>query len=677
MVMAIVSRNNDSLNNPVQEILGPGGVLSGHLPGYEGRPAQITMAQQVMKTLQTDAKLVVEAGTGTGKTLAYLVPAVLSEAKVIISTGTKTLQEQIFNRDIPLLLDALGLDVPVACMKGISNYLCLRRLAEFRRTAQLVPDADLDRLLQWAEATRSGDRAEMADLPDDGPYWHALSPTPETRIGPRCDFFEDCFITRMRRQGSAAQIVVINHYLLMADLVLKSAFPEAAVLPTYEVLVLDEAHQLESIATSFFGHSASSGMFARLARDARKAGQIHQDEAITRLATRVEENAEELFYLLARQGPLARRSRPPRRGKEHMFRTNRIRLVEPPFCGFLEQIYFTLDAALEAFSEHLERGAQEDLINLANRAQSLRNCLTLFAEMPEQGVILWAEQQARGLRLHASPVEVGPLLRESLLETPAAMIFTSATLATGNSHPLAFFRERVGLQGPELDPQTEELVLPSPFDFARQALLYIPRDLPLPNHRDFIGQAAARMIQLMDITGGRCLGLFTSHRNLREAKKLLADRLDYPLLVQGDQPRSVLLDRFRREVSSVLLATASFWEGVDVVGESLSMVIIDKLPFAVPDDPLTAARIERLQRLGQQPFVDYQVPLAALGLKQGFGRLIRHRTDRGLVAILDRRLKERGYGRTMLRSLPPCPITSDLETARQFFVDSPNALPTD
>jgi ATP-dependent DNA helicase DinG len=675
--MGIVSSNKDTLAAPILRLLGPGGPLASSLPGaYEHRPAQIQMARAVLQALTNDSKLVVEAGTGTGKTLAYLVPALLAELKVVISTGTKTLQEQIYKRDLPLLLEALGLDLPVACMKGISNYLCLRRYAEFRRGGDLlVPDPQLSQLARWAEVTDSGDRGELSALPDEGTLWPEVSPTHETRLGPRCPYFEDCFVTRMRREGAAARVVVVNHHLLFADLALRSAYPEAAVLPAHEALILDEAHQLEAVATSFFGSSASPGRFVSLARDSRRAAAQDQDSDAARLADGVEANAAELFHLLARQ--LGREA--GSRGSGHN-RPGRFRLHDPPLCGHLEQPYFRLDAALEALAEHLHQRAagREERANLVQRARRLREGLALFAERPEGGFILWAEQRPRGggLSLHASPVEVGPLLQQTLLCEPMPMVFTSATLATGDreGQPLAFYRQRLGLTGPELDEQVEELVLPSPFDFAGQALLYTPRDLPLPNSPQFIGGACGRVEQLLELSAGRALVLFTSHRNLEAARALLVGRLDFPLLVQGERPRTLLLEQFREQVSSVLLATASFWEGVDVAGEALSLVIIDKLPFAVPDDPLTAARIERLRSQGRDPFVAYQLPQAALSLKQGFGRLIRHRSDRGVVAVLDRRLVERGYGRTLLSALPPCPQTTDLDQVRAFFA-SPDPGP--
>jgi ATP-dependent DNA helicase DinG len=457
------------------------------------------------------------------------------------------------------------------------------------------------------------------------------------------------------------------------------------VIPAYEALILDEAHQVEAIATTFFGRSTSSERIATVARDARRASQLEEDDAGVKMADHLQEGAAELFHLLYQHLPELTDQSPTPRGAD----PGRLRLIDDPLGGSLQQPYFVLDAALEALGARLEGRARgrEEWVNLAQRVEALRQGLSLFDEPPSPGYIFWAEQRRRSMVMHASPVEVGPILRQTLLEEPVPMVFTSATLAAGTpsngtrgvlpaddteamearSTPLTYFRGRVGLGDDELQPlPVEEQILPSPFDFERQALLYLPQDLPAPAQRQFILRAAERISQLIDMTGGRALVLFTSYRNLMAARDLLANQVSYPLLCQGTQPRSVLLERFRTEVSSVLLATASFWEGVDVVGESLSLVIMDKLPFAVPDDPLIAARIERLRQRGESPFLSYQLPQALLALRQGFGRLIRHRTDRGVVALLDRRVLEKGYGRFLLDNLPPTPRTSDLLRVRAF-----------
>jgi ATP-dependent DNA helicase DinG len=674
--------NKDSLHRPdvMVRVFGEGGLLSQRLSAYEPRAAQITMARRVMACLDSSETLVVEAGTGTGKTLAYLVPAALSGMKVVISTGTKTLQEQIFRKDLPLLRSLLEMDLPAACMKGLSNYLCRRRLDELCRRPELFPDAHLPKLLEWVASTTTGDRADLAALPESAPLWAEVCSSPETRLGSRCRFFDDCFVTEMRRAAAGARLVFVNHHLLLADLALRHLHPEASVIPAFDALIVDEAHQIEAVATSFFGQTVSSASLTALARDTLRAARLLEDRRTEELAGHLAEVIAELVHLLqAELTSLGSRESPTGDG----LLSARTRLESAPLAGALQGPYFALDAALEALGEHLvlRAAGREDVLQLARRMEVERETLSLFAEAPARGSIFWAEPLRSGIALHLSPIEVGPLLEETLHREPIPLVFTSATLSaplgTGTQKevtisgskrllsetPLTYFRRRVGLDAVD---GVEELVVASPFHFATQALLYVPRDLPHPASPEFILRASERMSQLIDLTRGRALVLFTSYRHLRAARAHLAGQLSYPLLCQGDAPRPLLLERFRHDVSSVLLATASFWEGVDVVGESLSLVIMDKLPFAVPGDPLTAARIDLLREQGEDPFVAYQIPRAALSLKQGFGRLIRHREDRGIVAILDRRLHDRPYGRVLLESLPPCPRTSDLLRVRAF-----------
>ena len=675
----------------IEQLIGPDGRLAKILPGYEARPAQVEMARAVDRSLSEGSRLVVEAGTGTGKTLAYLVPAALAEVPVVISTGTRTLQDQIVNKDLPLLFAILERKIPVAVMKGISNYICRRKLEILQRSSgTLLQDPLLDRLLAWAEVTETGDRAELPELPDRDPLWAEVSPTQDSRIGGRCPHYEECFVTRMRRRAAEARLVVVNHHLLFADLALRQEALDAAVIPPHDALIVDEAHQVESVATSFFGQAASSAMVAALCRDCLKPPAMGGDQKARELVDRVEALGQDLFHLLRARmhASQATAEAPSAEGRRP---GARLRLDEPPLAGRgLEKPYHAVDAALDALKIFLARraGSDEDLLHLGRRVARLRHALALFSEPPEQDNILWMERGPRSLSLHCAPVEVGPVLARTLLAEPIPQVFTSATLAVAPSSrtarndsgdsPLAFFRSRVGmnLDAAHEDPEApwselavDELLVSSPFDFQRQALLYTPTDLPLPAEPNFIVKAAARIATLLEIAGGRTLVLFTSYRNLESARDLMRGRFPFPLLCQGDQPRSTLLEQFREDVESVLLATASFWEGVDVVGESLSMVIIDKLPFAVPDDPLTAARVDLLRRRGAFPFADYQLPQATLALKQGFGRLIRHRSDRGVVAILDRRVVQKGYGKVMLRSLPPLPSSTELDDVRVFFGD--------
>jgi ATP-dependent DNA helicase DinG len=694
----------DPRSDPLGDLLGPSGLLAQELEGYEPRPAQLDMARRVARCFDEDTRLIVEAGTGTGKTLAYLLPALLSGKKVVVSTGTKTLQGQIFEKDLPFLLGRLesfyGLTVEVACMKGLSNFLCRRRFEERRRSAQveLFRDTAFERLVRWAARTRTGDRAELEELQDDSPIWAEVSSSSETRLGAPCRYYEECFVTAMRRRAAAARLVVVNHHLLFADLALRARAPEAGVIPPHDALVLDEAHQLEAIATSHFGTSVSLQSLERLVRDARRALRVARDgSAGEALAQRVQGSAAELFHLLERRlGPRAS-------ARDDAASSQRQRLDAPPLEGELRGPALTLDAALEALAAHLsgstgapappedpeEAMGREELAAIAGRADETRDALAVFGEREAEGTVLWWERPRSGLALHASPIEVGPILARTLFASTIPVVLTSATLSTGPAPAPApapprptsrehgpagggfdYFRTRVGLDAdaPVTSPlPVEELCLPSPFCFEEQALLYLPQDLPDPREPAFVQRAVERAAQLIDLAGGRTLFLFTSHRNLRAARALLDGRLAFPLLCQGDSPRGVLLEVFRRDVSSVLLATSSFWEGVDIRGESCSLVIIDKLPFASPEDPLTSARIEREEERGADPFSTLQLPRAAIALKQGFGRLIRARSDRGVVAILDRRVRARVYGRVLLASLPPCPFTSDLLRVRGFF----------
>jgi ATP-dependent DNA helicase DinG len=619
----------------IREVFGPGGLLARALPGYEPRPQQLEMAQAVMDAIASDRPVVVEAGTGTGKTLAYLVPAILSGRKVVVSTGTKNLQEQIYLRDIPLLQRILPVPFSAACMKGIGNYLCLRRFKE----AQLADP----RLLEWAARTETGDRAELDALPDDAPIWREIQSSPETRLGARCVHFEECFVTRMRRQAQQAHVVIVNHHLFFADLALRAAWPQAQVLPTYEAAIFDEAHGLEDVATEYFGVQVSSHRLAALARDLAR-----RDPSAAGVAARLGEAADRLFGGLLRQLGEGTRGRTP----------------EGLWSGPRLADYHTLDNVLDEAAAHLGQNPEEEVAALARRAEHLREELQLLTAERDRGYVYWLETRGRGVFLHASPVDVGPVLRTELHQQMPTLVFTSATLSVSGSFD--FFRERVGL-----DPETGAscLELPSPFDYARQAMLYLPRDLPEPTDPGFIDAAVWRMEDLLAVTRGRAFLLFTSYRNLRAAvEQLRGAALPWRLLVQGERPRHALLEEFRRDVSSVLCATGSFWEGVDVMGEALQLVVIDKLPFAPPDDPIGAARSELLRERGRDAFRDYQLPRAALSLKQGFGRLIRHREDRGIVAVLDRRILSRGYGRTFLRSLPEgCQKTSDLDAVRDWW----------
>ncbi len=653
-----------AIRRAIIDVLGPNGAAATALPGYEARPGQVEMAERIAAAIDADERLLVEAGTGTGKTLAYLVPALLSGRKVVVSTGTKTLQDQIASVDLPRLrtiLERSGLlaaPLTWAVMKGLGNYVCRRRLAERDRQRRLVAEPELDRLLAFAESSPTGDRADLPDLADRSPIWNEIAATPETRIGPRCAHFESCFVTAMRRRAAAAPLVIVNHHLFFADLALRARWPEAQVLPPYEVVIFDEAHQIEEIATEFFGVHASTQRLFGLARDlGRESGlpAARAESASQRLTAATAELAQDLRDLL----PAPRPGTDEARGQlPAELRAGPARLAYHHLDELLEEIAAGLDPDGAAVAD--SRRAPE-VAALGRRAAAVRADLSLLVDGRGRDHVRWLGASARNVALHASPVDVGPLLGRALDACPGPIVLTSATLTVAGSFD--YLRARVGL-----GDTAAEATFPSPFDYARQALLYLAPDLPEPNRDDFALAAARRMAELCAITGGRALLLFTSFKNLRIAEAHLREALPFPLLVQGERPRHLLLATLRGQLGSVLLATQSFWEGVDVPGEALSLVVIDRIPFAVPDDPLTAARIDRIRDDGGDPFGEYQLPRAALSLKQGFGRLVRSRGDRGIVAILDGRVAHKAYGATLRKSLPPdCPRTELLEDVAAFW----------
>jgi ATP-dependent DNA helicase DinG len=659
------------LEDAAAEILRPGGALAAALPGFEPRPGQLAMARRVARAIDSDERLLCEAGTGTGKTIAYLVPAILSGRRIVVSTGTRTLQDQIASLDLPRLQRVLAQPFAFAVMKGIGNYVCRRRLADHHRQLDLAALAapDTASVLAWAEQSPTGDRAELDGVPEEAPIWREITSSPETRLGKRCPFVADCFITAMRKRAVEAQVLVVNHHLFFADLALRSRYPEAQVLPAYEAVIFDEAHQLEDIATEIFGVQASTLRLFALARDVERApGGALAAGRVESVARRLEAGTHMLGQAL--------RNRLPRKSGEGD--DLRIPMPDDLWQGEVLGRYHELDNVLEEAAAMLARLAEDDgsellaksppaptkaavLAGLAARATNLRIDLDEIAGSARRDSVRWVALSARNVTLRASPVDVAPLLRESFDRHPGPLVFTSATLSTAGS--FAYMRERLGLCD-----TAAEATFASPFRFDEQARLYIAEDLPDPTHESFATAAAERALALCRLSRGRALLLFTSFRNLRIAEERFRGEGEFPLLVQGQRPRQALLDELRSRVGSVLLATQSFWEGVDVPGEALSLVVIDRLPFAVPDDPLTASRIERIREDGGDPFGSYQIPRAALALKQGFGRLIRSRRDRGVVAVLDGRITRKSYGAALLASLPEaCPRVFSLDEVRAFF----------
>jgi len=651
------------------------GPLARMLPGFEPRPGQIEMADRVARVFDEGGLLLAEAGTGTGKTLAYLVPAILSGQRVLVSTGTKNLQEQIFFKDIPALRSALGLSFTATCMKGRGNYLCLHRLdqaaeREQQQAAVFGSNVFLPMIRDWALRTETGDRAELDDLPEDLPFWSDVSAAADTCVGDECPRHEECFVTRMRQQAAAADVVIVNHHLLCADAAVRQhAYGE--VIPACSHAVLDEAHQFEDVATQYFGVSVSNYRVEDLAGDVERLlassivdSRTDRDE-VQKSIDRLRDHARAFFADLA-----------PARGSQA--REERVRVTEGALTrssdaaayllGALDLVESTL-ALLPRANAGDEGSGREgdrrmpngpiDVDALARRARELRDELKFLLRAGDPDYVYFVEFRGKGTFLRASPIDVSAIVREVLFDKMRATVLTSATLSVDGR--FEYIRDRLGIAS------ADELRLASEFDFTSQAILYLPRRMPDPRSPDFTLAAGRQVVDILKRTRGRAFVLFTSYATLRAVQTIAEMALDYPIFAQGSRPRSELLRQFRATPHAVLFATSSFWQGVDVVGEALSCVIVDKLPFASPADPVTAARIEAIRARGGEPFDEYQVPLAVLMLQQGLGRLIRHRQDRGVLAVLDPRLRTKGYGARFLRSLPPAPVVHELAAVEAFF----------
>jgi ATP-dependent DNA helicase DinG len=637
----------------LEELLGPGGALSRALPGYEHRADQLAMAKEVARALSERRYLVAEAGTGTGKTLAYLVPAALSGRRVVVSTATKTLQEQIWTKDLPLLAEKVGLHLEAAYLKGRSNYYCLARGAKFAENPTFPTRGEVHAwpiIQAWARETRTGDRAEL-DLPDSYGAWRELSASGETCLGKECQRYEECFVTLARARAAQADLVLVNHHLFFADLAMRTSRAGVEVLPAYDAVVFDEAHALSEVATEYFGLAVSSYRIEELARDADRAVADRPDlQKLVKERTAELAKAGERFF-----AEVARRIRGPRGQGDA-----RVPLTEQ-VLGPLAADQGRLDVALEEVRELFADAEGGTLFGaLARRAGELRVELKAVTAMKEPSRVYFGEARGRGVFLRAAPIDVAEELVERLYRRVDTVVFTSATLAAGGRFD--YFRREVGL-APEFD--VSEAAFPGPFDYRRQAALVVPPGLPEPADPAFFRAAAGVIRELVGVTGGRAFVLSTSFRGMQALREALDD-LPYQLLLQGERPKGRLLELFR-EAPSVLFATQSFWEGVDVAGDALSLVVIDKLPFAPPSDPVVAARVRALEAEGRDAFSELTVPAAALALKQGFGRLIRTRTDRGLVAVLDRRLLTRSYGRSFLATLPPAPLLKTVDEARRWW----------
>jgi ATP-dependent DNA helicase DinG len=635
------------------------------------------MARMVEDVLEHEGVALIEAGTGTGKTLAYLVPALLSGRRVVVSTGTRTLQDQIMEHDLPMLERLTGLSVRAACMKGLANYLCRRRYRELLARSESVEPSLVRRLpmlIDWVAETAVGDRAELAALPEDDPLWAAVQSGSETRIGARCSYFDECFVTAMRRRAEQARLIVVNHHLFFADLATRGPHG-GGVIPEYDAVIFDEAHQIEDVATVFFGAQVSEARLEKLARELEQAflaagleragvGGIAGGEAM-RLARTLRSATSELFAALPTPRAGSTRAEAAQAGATTpdlaRSEASRVELPRDWLGGAGARPYHALDAALEGAQLACERqsDASEAIGQLARRAGQLRDELGRILDAA-RGDVTYCERRGAQRVLGASPVDISTTFRRGVLERVPAAVLTSATLTTGGS--FEFVKQRLGI-----DFEVDEAALPSPFDYPRQAALYLPA-LPDPRAAEYVERASAEIVRLVDLTGGGAFVLCTSTRMLGLLAARCRPSIAQSVLVQGEGPKAALLERFRADGHAVLFATLSFWEGVDVPGDALRLVVMDKLPFDVPTDPLVEARCKRLEERGESPFARYLVPSAALTLKQGFGRLIRTARDRGIVAVLDARIRTKGYGAIFLRSLPDATRCDTYEAAREFWL---------
>jgi ATP-dependent DNA helicase DinG len=682
-------------------------VLSKTHPAYEFRRGQLQMAQAVEQALEEKRHLIVEAGTGTGKTLAYLMPVIRSGKRVIISTGTKNLQEQLFYKDVPFLEQALfggsasgsgekqvphprdarvRNDTPnklsVCYMKGRNNYLCRKKLYDLTDQPVLSGLEEIEQyqaIAAWEKTTGTGDRAELAELPEASLLWHKLDARADACIGQKCSQFDRCFITEMRRKAMESDIVIVNHHLFFADLAIKlqaDGAPDAGILPEAAAVIFDEAHEIEDVAGNYFGISVSNLRVEDLARDVEGSLQRNRmlSGSLTGALGSLRERSQFFFSLL-----------PPGDGR-FSFDTRREFLEEngDEFSAF--------NQALTRLSGELDGLPQkpEEVFQFVRRAQEIQVQLGYAMEAEDPNTVFWIERrggrgmgreghgfsradrsqtsrrasapEGRGRQnvfLQATPIDVGPILRECLWSKLECAVLTSATLAVGGG--FEYIRQRLGME------HARESVLPSHFDYESQAMLYVPPDLPDPRTPQFAAIAAERIRKLLAITRGRAFVLFTSYAQMNQIYQQLLGILDYPMLKQGEAPKSALLEEFRLTPNAVLFATSSFWQGVDVQGEQLSCVIIDRLPFAVPSDPVVAARVKAIDAGGGNAFFDYQVPAAVITLKQGFGRLIRSLHDRGLLVLLDNRILKKQYGRVFVESLPKYKRTTDMKVVEEWF----------
>jgi ATP-dependent DNA helicase DinG len=634
----------------MQEVFGPGGFLEkSMIGGYEHRRGQLEMAEMVHDAFGKKHHAIVEAGTGTGKTLAYLLPAICSGRRVVISTATKSLQEQLYQKDVPFLQKHFAPNLKVAVMKGRANFLCVAKMEQMADQALLKGFEEVDafqQIKQWSKLTETGDRSELTFLPDDSDLWARLDARRDTCTGQKCPSFNPCFVTGMHQRAKEADLIIVNHHLFFADLALKQD-DFGSILPEYSAVVFDEAHEMEDVASDYFGRQISNYRFEELARDADQTMRLLHlgSPSLLKRTQRIRERSRAFFETF-----------PPRDGRFPFARNERE--------AFLEQnreAYDALATALKGLETEFAALVQkpEELLRIARRSFELRQELGFLFESNEKNYVYWYERRNKGIFLAATPIDVSQILREKLFEQFDTVILTSATLTVGGRFD--FIRQRLGLD------HAKERALPPEFDYPEQALLYLPIKMPDVRDAGFSAKAADEIVRLLELSQGRAFCLFTSYSQMNDLFERVRTRVPFPLMLQGTAPRSVLLERFKNTPAAVLFATSSFWQGVDVPGEQLSCVIVDRLPFAVPSDPIVAARVRALQDDGRNPFAEFQVPQAVLALKQGFGRLIRTKTDRGVLALLDTRIQRMPYGKIFLESLPEYGRTSDFGKVEKFL----------
>ena len=622
------------------------GVLSHSQLNYEFRAGQLEMAEAVEEALAEKRHLIVEAGTGTGKTLAYLIPAILSGKRIVISTGTKNLQEQLYLKDVPFLQSLFERPLRVCYMKGRANYLCRQKVYDAEREpilAGMEETSEFQVIRQWEQETQTGDRSELRQIRENSSTWWKLDARSDACAGQRCKQFERCFITEMHRKAVESDVIIVNHHLFFADLAMRDQ-PFGAILPDYSAVIFDEAHEIEDVASQYFGMSVSNLQVQELIKDTAGVSRrkLFATPELDRSLIHLSDRTEDFFRLFPSDG-------------RHGFQ------AQEEFLAEHEQPYRELLLSLDGLNVRLElvESAIEETLPLVRRAKLIQQGLRFWMEAGDASFVYWVEGRGRGIYLQATPIDISKVLPGRLFEQLDSAILTSATLTVAGGFTYA--QERLGLAN------ARTLHVESPYDYSKQVLFYVPPHLPDPRQQDFARRAADEIERVLEASRGRAFLLFTSYTQMRQIYELLRRRLAYPLFMQGDAPRNALIETFRTTPNSVLFGTSSFWQGVDVQGEQLSCVVIDRLPFAVPTDPVVAARSEAIRQSGGNAFQDYQIPQAALALKQGFGRLIRGSADRGVLVLLDNRITKLPYGRVFLQSLPPYRFTKKLNEVQEFF----------